>query len=294
MKLRGLEFQNVFICDGYSRNPFSVLIPGFFVRSVSRIGATLTLNPIKISQSRVVEVGSGVMLRAGLIDGRGLEAVLNSGKLQKNKKPFVISVQAIGRTREEQLQEYRGLVELLQKYISEFVSGFAIEVDFSEIDTSEDENVLVSGVKEVLQIFSVLKVPLIAKFAVGVTPSDVASVMSDINCDAISISENMTWNEFPDHARDVFFMMQKSPYEKSGGGYVSGKYLMPLTIEWIRQFNRVATGKPLIVGGGILRVKDIADLREVGVNNFILGSALVLRPWNIGRIVRACLKKSSQ
>ena len=129
-------------------------------------------------------------------------------------------------------------------------------------------------------------IPIAIELSVLVPPEIAAEISRDSACDAVYLSGEIPWNSIPEQARAVFFRTTVSPYTSMRGGFVSGKYLLPLSGEWIRQCRRQGMAKPIIVGGGVLRPRDAAALVESGASALCIDTAKRLRPWNVFRIVR--------
>lgn len=309
MKLRGIEFGNVigasglqgWFGEGYPYHRFLKLIPGFTFSGVTLTAKTATLAPRagnmplrkdKLTPrefkpaSIVVRPGAGVVLNAVGLSGPGLDFLIKTGEWQKLSEPFLLSFMSVGDTREDRLTELRGAVALLKEALPNFSAPVGLQLNFSCPNTGHAQDELVSDVHESLQIASVLGIPLIPKISVLLPPEKAADILRDQNCDALAVSNTIAWSDLPENVRRVFFQTNRSPLERFGGGGISGKYLLPLVVEWLRQFRRYHTEKPIIAGGGILRARDVNELVEAGASAISPGSVVILRPWKMRGIIR--------
>jgi hypothetical protein len=115
-------------------------------------------------------------------------------------------------------------------------------------------------------------------------PERARELLEDPKIDALVLVDTIAWADMPEYARKVFFGTTASPFPD--GGRVSGKYLLPLAIEWVRQLRRQFVQKPIFTGAGVLRPCDVVALKEVGASGVRFGTARMLRPWNVWRIRR--------
>lgn len=310
MKLRGIEFGSVvgasgvqgFFGEGYPYHKFFKLIPGFTFNGVTLTSKTATLLPRKGNmplqedgltprefKPACIKVwpGAGVVMNAVNLSGPGLRFLLDTGRWQKMEKPFFISFMSVGETKEERIEELRQAVLMLKKELPNFKSKFGLQINWSCPNTGHDQKVLAGEIHEELAIASELGVPLVPKLSIILSPEIAADIMQDPNCDGINISNAVPWKDISPEIREMFFHTTESPLEKFGGGAVSGKYLLPLVVEWIRQFRHQHQGiaKPIIAGGGILRASDIDSLVEIGATAISPGTVSILRPWNLKSII---------
>ena len=129
-----------------------------------------------------------------------------------------------------------------------------------------------------------LNIPIGVQVSLSFPPDVIEKICADKNCDVIFVRASMPWNDIPNDAQKVFFRTNTSPFAKEGGGFVFGKYVSVFALEWARQAKRYTSGKPLIMGGGILGVSNMQNLSKLGVNGFILDHATLLRFWNINKL----------
>jgi dihydroorotate dehydrogenase len=311
MKLRGIEFGpiigasglNGWFGEGYPYHAVLRLLPGFTFRGVTLTAKTTTLHaragnmPLRKDQitprelkprSIVVRPGAGVVLNAVGLSGPGLPFLLGLGRWQKLEKPFLLSFMSVAETRDARLQELREAVSLLKVELPNFRAQVGLQINFSCPNVGHAQEEMVEDIHESLAIASILGIPLIPKISVLVPPEKAAEIARDPNCDALAVSNTIAWSDLPENVRAVFFRTQESPLARYGGGGISGKYLLPLVIEWVRQFKRLRSNTPIIAGGGILRAHDVDRLVEAGADAVSPGSVVIVRPWKMkGIIARA-------
>lgn len=75
----------------------------------------------------------------------------------------------------------------------------------------------------------------------------------------------------------IAFPGRKSPLERLGGGGVSGRAAQPRNWEFLRRL--VAIGKVPVIGPGVWRYEDIAELRRMGAQAISFGSIFLRYPW---------------
>jgi len=309
MKLRGIEFGNVigasglngWFGEGYPYHALLKFLPGFTFLGTTLTAKTATLlarpgnMPLRkdnltprefIPASIVVRPGAGVVLNAVGLSGPGLAFLLGTGRWQKLDAPFFLSFMSVAGTREERLDELRKAVEMLKTELSNFKAPVALQINFSCPNTGHDQEELVKDIHEALKIASVLNIPLVPKISVLIPPDQAAEILRDPNCDALAVSNTIAWADMPQEVQKVFFQTNKSPLARFGGGGVSGKYLLPLVVQWLEQFKKFNVGKPIIAGGGILKKDDVDQLVAAGASAISPGSVVILRPWNLKSIIK--------
>ncbi len=309
MKLRGIEFGpvigasgvNGWFGEGYPYHALLHLVPGFTMKGVTLTAKTTTLSaragnmPLRKDQitprelvpaSIVVKPGAGVVLNAVGLSGPGLRFLLDLGRWQKLEQPFLLSFMSTGATSAERLDELRTAVGMLKDELPKFRAQVGLQINFSCPNTGHAQEELVKDIHDSLAIASVLGIPLVPKISVLIPPDKAGEIIRDPNCDALAVSNTIPWSDLPEEVRRVFFRQERSPLERFGGGGISGKYLLPLVAQWMQQFKKFSGGKPVIAGGGILRPRDVDTLVEAGASAVSPGSVVMLRPWNMKRIIR--------
>jgi len=298
MKLRGIEYGGVFFAPGtfgYFGEKKS-LSHKFFLRRSVFISKTTTIFPY--SQPRagnkkkkiVKKIGAGVILSAEDISGPGFESLVNTGKWQKRKNPFFISVCFMENSPKEKIVEVRKVVKILEKRKKEFKADFGLFVCvYDPVDG--DYFSLKNQTAEILEILSILELPLVVEVSPSFPPDMASELASDTNCNAIALRGTVAWDDMQNEAKEVFFRTQVSTLSRAQkGGFVFGKYVAPLSCEWLRQAKKFMLGKNLIGGGGILNGNTALSFAQSGATGIVLDRANFLRPWNIQKILRKAKK----
>ncbi|MGD0576532.1 MAG: hypothetical protein ABSA74_00445 [Candidatus Staskawiczbacteria bacterium] len=228
----------------------------------------------------------GVMLNAVGLSGPGAKALLDDGRWQAREKPFGISFMAIGKTPEARTAELTAFVKLLSEYLPGFRAPIFLQMNYSCPNVGLEQQDLIDEVKTGLQIASELGIPLMPKFNVLVSPFAAKEISRDYNCDALCMSNTIPWGKLPDKINwKKLFGSNISPLAKFGGGGLSGKPLLELVIEWVRQAKYAGIGKPINAGGGIFSAEDLALLYYAGASSVFIGTVVNLRPWRVRGIV---------
>lgn len=275
MELRGIPFAPVFGIPGHAADASRVTVT-----------ETLTLEGSAAPVRTAGFFGAGMLVASGDGAKEGLPHFLESGALSEERRPSMLVFRPTGADVSARMIKTREAASLIQDARERIPVTFAIALDFSRL-SAEDSAAFVSEVQETLAEFARLGLPLVPCVSVLCPPETASDILMLPEADALLVDNSIAWNDMPEKARKVFFRTAVSPLGGIGGGRVSGKYLLPLTAEWVRQLKRRLALKPIIAGGGLLRPGDVETLKEAGASAIALGAAVRrLRPWNIGRIVR--------
>jgi dihydroorotate dehydrogenase len=247
----------------------------------------------KEKKQSVRKIGAGTMVFTNVPAPLSFINCIEKIISQKITTPFFISITSRAQTKEERLAELGQMIAVLHERKSEMGVSFGLELDFSWPDDAFDQNELSDEIREAIVQASVLDIPLVVKISILMAPDIASDILTLEKCDAISLSNSIPWNAFPDDAKKIFFRSKTSPLARFGDGRISGKYLLHLTAEWVKQFRRGGSRKPILADGGILRARDVQEMQEAGVTAIILCSIYDLRPWNILNVIRQ-IKKNRQ
>lgn len=152
IKLRGINFGSVFLASGALNfwgqgwpfhKPYK-LLPGFNFSGATFITKTTTLGkrdgnmPLNkrlqpqefLPDCIRVYPKKGVVLNAVGLSGPGAKALINSGKWQKIRDPFIISFMAVGDSKEERLEEIKRFSEMLKEALPAFAAKVALKLMF--------------------------------------------------------------------------------------------------------------------------------------------------------------------
>ncbi len=182
-------------------------------------------------------------------------------------------------------------VVLSKNDISGISNSNFIFLSYSEPEDNDYER-KTEEIIEDLKNYTESNLSVIIQVSILFPPDLVVKILENKNCDGVATRTCLMWNQFPDDVKKVFFRLIESPFGKEVGGYVFGKYILPLSLEWIHQvkramsLNRECSNKIIIAGGGILKKSDIKKFFDAKVDAVVFDEATSLRFWNIKRMVR--------
>jgi dihydroorotate dehydrogenase (NAD+) catalytic subunit len=228
------------------------------------------------------------VLNAVGLSGPGLEALLADGRWQARPEPFCLSFMAVHADPEGRLEEAREFGRQLARARGQFRAPFGVEMNFSCPNVGLDHADLITEAKRALfEVGTRLPgVPLIPKFSALVPVAAAWEIAADRNCAAISVSNTIPWGARPDRIdwKDLFG--ETSPLAHLGGGGLSGSPIFPLIQEWLIEAMRSCFPTPIIGGGGVMSWEDGAVLCSHKAAAIEVGSAAIVRPWRVARIIR--------
>ncbi len=305
MKLRGIEFGNVlgasgvqgFFGEGYLFHHIPFRKPDF--KDTTFVAKTATLLPRKgnVSLTRHftlrnpfprcirVKLFREVMLNAVGLSNPGIAALLATEKWQEHVRPFWISIMSLAKTPKKRLEETRIMVDTIGFCKDDFKSAFGLQINLSCPNTEHDPGKLIGESSTVLDIASVLGVPLMPKYSIATAPIEAVLELNDHpNCDAICVSNTLPfgWQELD---WEYLWGSNISPLAKLGGGGLSGKVLRPLVCEYITCLRDAGFIKPINGGGGILCTTDVTHYHHAGASSIFLGSVAALHPRRMTAII---------
>ncbi|HVM90355.1 MAG TPA: hypothetical protein VMU11_00465 [Verrucomicrobiae bacterium] len=316
MRLRNIEFGSVFNASG-ARNFFGhdnwwfhkLGRPiGLGYKGSTFVTKTTTLEPrdgfmpLKRNSTKPKELwpecikinwlNSTVLNKVGL-SGPGLRWLLSDGSWLERREPFVISVMAVGKSKEDRLSEYHLLASVLAEFLPRFHSPFALQINFSCPNVGHDQSEMAEEVTEALAIFAnkLLDTPFILKFNALLEIGRAVAFGRHERCDAIVMGNTIPWEMLPEVGidRKALFGTETSPLAHLGtdgkGGGLSGAPLLPIHVEWIKAARKAGFTKPIIACGGILHPQDVRWLEDIGASGIEVGSASILRPWRVQSII---------
>ncbi|MBI2482974.1 hypothetical protein HYV74_02210 [Candidatus Uhrbacteria bacterium] len=321
--LRGIDFGQVwgasgvqgFHGEGWPFHRWLRLVPGFDFSGMTFVAKTVTLEPragnmpshpqtlapLQLFPDCVaIRPLTGVVLNAVGLTNIGFEALCERGVWFRRTSPFFLSWMAVGATRTERAAEYRGLVTMFQRHQSGLRASVGIQLNFSCPNVehrSEEWEALVTEIHDVLDVVGVLGVPLVPKLSVEFPVAHAARVAEHPACDALCASNTIPWGRLPDRIPWLrLFGSTQSPLRARGipaDGGLSGRPLLPLVAEWVRDARAVGITKPIHAGGGILAPRDVDVLVDAGADSVALGSIAMLRPWRVQSTITYAAGKCS-
>lgn len=229
-----------------------------------------------------VDMRKKTALNAVGLSNAGAGFLLSVGEWQKIWKAFFLSIMSVELDVDKRLMELEQLCTLFMQYLPYFHAPVGLEWNVSCPNVGLDPQELIDEIEAGLSILQVLGIPILVKFNV-LTPVEVAERVSQHPaCDGFCVSNTIPWGKLPDRIDwKGLFGSDISPLQKFGGGGLSGKPLLALTAEWVRNARAAGISKSIHAGGGILSPRDVKILGDAGADSVFLGSISFLRPHNI-------------
>lgn len=292
-----------FFGEGYwYQKIFAKIFPGYSFDEVTFVAKTATANktignmPLmedgispKERRPNCIKAGLwqilwGVMLNSVGLSNIGLQALVDKHRWHARSKPFMISVMAIGKTREEREIEIRKIVSCLMQLIPTLNAPIAIQHNVSCPNTkhkiAQDE--FVEETFFLLSILSTLGVPIFVKINILASVEDAARITNHPACSGIVVSNTLPWAEVPTWMKWLFFGSTTSPLTHIGGGGLSGWPLLSPVCKWIKDARKAGITKHINAGGGIFGPIGVWRAQKAGADSISLGTIAAVRPWMLG------------
>lgn len=228
----------------------------------------------------------GAMLNAVGLSGPGARFLFQAGRWQERREPFFISFMAVKPTRGERRRELNEFMNLFDSYRPWFRGPHGLQINLSCSNVGLHHEAVVKEALEMLDDAKILGIPLVPKVNVLFPVEAAAEIAAHRHCDAICVSNAIPWGSLPDRINwRGLFGSDVSPLARFGGGALSGAPLLPLVIEWLARAKSIDFPKPVNAGGGILHPAHVTQLKAAGASSISLGSIVLLRPWQLRRVV---------
>ena len=314
MKLKGIDFGNVFVASGtlnffgqawpYHRLYKKLFKRGFNFSGATFIAKTTTLlpragnMPLKPDyQPRElfpdcirVNFLKGIVLNSVGLSGPGVYELISKNVWQNLSSPFLISFMSLGETLEEKIRETNQFVELIADELPKFKTSVGIQVNVSCPNTEHPTNEMIRDSLSILEVFSPLNVPIDLKIgaadAYEVGTDFIKEIEASGLCDCLTCSNTIPWGKMSDwiNWRRLYGTL-KSPLSHLGGGGFSGKPLLPIVINWLKQMRDAGINMSIKAGGGILSQDDALQMFTSEADAIEIGSVAILRPWRVRGII---------
>jgi len=239
----------------------------------------------------VVKLLRGVILNSVGLSGPGAYALFETGRWQKRTEPFFLSFMSVADSAEERYNEAAAFAIMLEIRRPWFAAPFGLQVNLSCPNAGHAPAEIAAEAESILGVFQQLRasgVPIVPKFNVLSSPDAVQRLQG--LCDAVCVSNTIPWGMLPERIRwsSLFPGSQifGSPLAHLGGGGLSGRPLLPLVAEWVREAKRAGLVVPVSAGGGILHPMDVDFLVNAGADSVFLGSIAMLRGWRLSRTIQ--------
>ena len=235
----------------------------------------------------VVKPRAGVALNAVGLSGPGAEVLIDRWRNVLHGKRFVVSFMAIGKTPNERVAEVASFVELMRPFVEAMgTDNLGLQVNFSCPNVGLDPSHLVGEVDASLDRTAALGIMTMLKVSALVPPEVACKLSAHHGCHAVVCSNTIPWGQLPDQIDwRGLFGTDVSPLARFGGGGLSGRPLLPIVEQWIRDACSAGLKKPIVGGGGILSKEDAEGLIMAGATAVELGSVSMLRPWRVAGII---------
>ncbi len=239
----------------------------------------------------IVKPWKGVVLNAVGLSGPGAYGAIDLWKKYINPKrnrAFVASFMSVASTPAERAREARAFFAIFDPFVrNRGRMRTALQINFSCPNVGLDPTRLTDEVQEVLTDAAKLEIPILVKLNALVPVEAVKTIAAHPSCDAIVCSNTIPWGKLTERIDwKGLFGSNTSPLAKYGGGGLSGKPLLPIVADWIRDVRMAGVTTPIVGGGGILCRQDAERLLDVGADAIELGSISILRPWRVRGIVK--------
>lgn len=306
MRIYGVDFGNVlnssgargFCKEGYWFHGF---VPGLNYGGATFVAKTTTLHaregnmPLKGSMAPVqkfprcvvVKPRKGVVLNSVGLSGPGMEALTDRWLEDRSLfgTPWMISLMSVAGTPAERRDEVREMALVLRRKGIWSLAGLQLNLSCPNVGL-DPVSLSQEGLAQ-LDELEYLGMPTLVKVSVLFPVKAALRLLDHPACHGIVCSNTVPWGKLPDRIDwRGLFGSDESPLAHLGGGGLSGKPLLPLVAEWIRELRFQGATKPVVGGGGILMPGDADVLLDAGADAVELGSVSILRPWRIRSIIR--------
>lgn len=226
----------------------------------------------------------GAALNAVGLSNAGSEWLLAQSRWQERTDNFFLSFMSVEKRVEDRIREFKVFCEILKSHLPRFKGGPALQHNLScpNVGLHGGSDELLYEAMECIDEAQKLGIPYVPKINLLTRPREIKKLADHPGCDGICVTNTLPWGSLADRIDWLgLFGTSESPLKRFGGGGLSGKPLLPLNIEWLKEAEGVIT-KPIIAGGGILGPEDIFKMRDLCLL-FIpsLGSISFLRPWRV-------------
>lgn len=319
MKLRGIEFGNVFLASGsrnldgkgWKQDIFCSWHPGFNFNNATTILKTFTVDE-RMPKEKTKGQGKGNMvidpntfqsknwfpdcikidfLRDRMTNAVGLSnpgarKVLKAVR-DKITKKTILSIMCVRGTRKDRMDEAKEYVTIFQNHIPLSIRKFLAQEDNETCpNTAHHSTNLYDETFERLEIFRELGIPLIVKLDSLATVEFIKELESSNLCDAIDIPNSLKIGERPDRVNWKKLKYLTDPIVKKYGtcGY-SGRENFLLAIDIVLKTREAGVTLPIAVGG-ISTKTDISLVKEIGGDAVVIGRAAKTRFWRIQSLIK--------
>jgi dihydroorotate dehydrogenase (NAD+) catalytic subunit len=217
----------------------------------------------------------------------GIRALLDTDRWQKRKESFLLSYMPLQQATEDMMHETRQFVDILEKRLQDFRGHVGVQINLSCPTTKHNLSKLLREADEIFSICERLNAPLFAKINALVAVEAARELSQHSACNGICVSNTIPYGELPEWIPWGKIFGGRSPLKQYGGGGYSGRYLLPITVDWIKRARKCGVKTLINGGGGILSVADARKVFSAGADSISLGSVTFFRPWRTQGIIDA-------
>ncbi len=238
--------------------------------------------------------GSGMRTEAG----RALLA-----ELKKKERPHIISVAALGNTKEERISQAEKIGDILKDIEADFEAPVALEPNFTCPNTGDDLKDLENDMFDILDVYrSRVRMPIIPKVNFMYRVNSIMKAKERGLLDAIATSNTLRWLQYYDpYIWKMIFETTVSPLaslDSLGGGWCGWLLIKP-NCRFIEELVGAGFDLPISAGGGIgcrrlwdwkMVEEDIRQYVKAGAWALEISTVLWYRPHWIRRIIEFGIK----
>ncbi|MDD3711000.1 MAG: hypothetical protein PHP37_00110 [Patescibacteria group bacterium] len=308
MNIKNLYFDNCFLASG-SLNFFGdgwwydfwykAFVPGFkIIERTTFVAKTTTLyeragnmplnenfQPREIIPKCIKAYPlKGAMLNAVGLSGPGANALFERGKWQQIDRPFFISFMAVNDDPDQRLKETTDFLFLLLGYLEQFKTNIGLQINISCPNTKHNTKDLANEALKILKLVSGLKIPIDLKVNTLINTEVVREIERSGLCDVLTLSNTIPYGTEGINWKNVLGR-KESPLQHLGGGGLSGKVILPLVLNKIKDLRSAGITMPIKGSGGIFSANDVDKMKMAGANAIEIGTVLILRPWRVKAII---------
>ena len=238
-----------------------------------------------------VDMSKGVAVNNVALSGPGIVAILKRGILQQKEGVIILSIMAIGKTKEERDKEIAYIVSTLFSHLPNFKAKVIGQINISCPNTDHELELYIEEVFGWVQSLRMIGIPLTVKISC-LTPPEVVVRLAEV-FDAIFAINTLPFNELTPKEREKYFynakesplMKYQDEFEVKGAGGVSGEVLLERGLAYLRELKERGISIPIVYGGGILKPEDVDAAKATGADAISLGSIIMTKPWNLRKVI---------
>ena len=222
---------------------------------------------------------TGHVLNAVGLSGPGAKDLLDRGLWQRIATPFVLSFMAVAETPEDRRKEYIGFVDLLEGYLSDFVSPFVLQLNFGCPNAGLPLEQLREESVDALQIMSKLPVPLVPNF----NPLVPATLLKELEktelCAGFWVANTIPYDY--EGLGQSIFGREISPLSQRGfpsAGGISGPRCLAYLLCALSEARHIGVSLPIIGGNGIQTPRAVRLVEKAGASAIAIGTIAMVPP----------------